>query len=402
VFVGAIALFALASLGCAVSTSLGELLAMRVLQGAGGAMMLPVGRLVVLARTAKADLMRITAYIVWPALLAPVVAPVAGGAITTYANWHWLFLVNLPLAAIAITAALRLIGPSPHVASVPLDRRGVALTCVGLGGAAWVAGLLSGSHPRWVLVVIAALASAAVLALAARHLLHARHPLVNLRTLRTPTFGGAVGGLAIFGIAIGATPFLLALLFQDAFGWSAVKSGSVVLFVFAGNIAIKPATTFLYRRAGFRAMLVVATAGMGGTLVAAAFVRASTPIPLIAAILFASGVTRSIGGTGYSTVAFADVPADELPDANTLQAAAQQLSVGFGAAAATIALRAGGPLAHTVLGSSGVTAPYSVAFCLIALVALLATLGALRLHPTAGNVLRGGAGRAAPRPAVEP
>lgn len=395
VFLSAIGLFAVASLGCALSASLPELVAMRVLQGAGGAMMLPVGRLVVLARTAKADLMTITAYLIWPALLAPVIAPLAGGAITTYANWHWLFLVNLPLAAIALAAALVLIDSPPRPARTPLDRVGVVLSCAGLGGAAWVAGLVSGSRPDWGLIVTAAVTCAVVLFVAVRHLRRAPAPLMNLRTLRIPTFGAAVGGLAVFGVVVGAAPFLLSLLFQEGFGWSAVKSGAVVLFVFVGNIAIKPATSFLFGRRGFRAMLVIATSGLAGTMVAVAFVRASTPIPLIAAVLLVSGVARSIGGTGYSTVAFADVPAPEMRDANTLQATAQQLSMGFGVAVATIALRAGGPLGRLVLGSSHGTSSYSVAFVLLALVALVAMAGALRLHPAAGDVLRRGAARGA-------
>jgi EmrB/QacA subfamily drug resistance transporter len=397
VFLMAICLFAVASLGCALSTSLPELVAMRVLQGAGGAMMMPVGRLVVLARTAKADLMTITAYLIWPALLAPVIAPLAGGAITTYANWHWLFLVNLPLAAIALAAALSLIDSPPREARTPLDRSGVALTCVGLGGAAWLAGLVSGSRTDWGLVAVAAVACAVVLLVAIAHLLRVPQPLMNLRTLRIPTFGAAVGGLAVFGIVVGAAPFLLSLLFQESFGWSAVKSGSVVLFVFVGNIAIKPATSFLFSRRGFRAMLVIATSGLAATMVAAAFVRASTPIPVIAAILLVSGVARSIGGTGYSTVAFTDVPAAQMRDANTLQATAQQLSIGFGVATATIALRIGHPLGRLVLSSHDGTSSYSVAFVLLALVALAATVGALRLHPSAGSVLRRGAvGGAAP------
>jgi len=395
VFLLAICVFAGASLGCALSRTLPELVAMRVAQGAGGAMMMPVGRLVVLARTAKADLMTITAYLIWPALLAPVIAPLVGGVITTYANWHWLFLINLPLAAIALAAALRLIESPVGEARTPLDRIGVVLCCAGLGGTAWVTSLVSGARPDWAVIVAAAVACAVVLFAAVAHLLRASNPLLNLRTLRIPTFGAAVGGLAVFGVATGAAPFLLSLLFQEAFGWSAVKSGAVVLFVFVGNIAIKPATSHLFSRRGFRAMLVMATAGLAATLVAAAFMRASTPIPVIAAILLASGVARSIGGTGYSTVAFTEVPAERMRDANTLQAAAQQLSVGFGVAVATIALRAGSPLGRLVLGSSQRTTPYSVAFVLLALASLAAMVGALRLHPAAGDVLRRGAARPA-------
>src|SRR5215471_16331361 len=135
VFLSAIALFTLASVGCAISTNLGELVAMRVLQGAGGAMMVPVGRTMVVSMADKEDLLRITSYVVWPGLLAPVAAPLAGGLITTYASWHWMFLINVPLGVIAFAAAWHLVrGGDRADAPPPLDWAGVLLTCAGLGG----------------------------------------------------------------------------------------------------------------------------------------------------------------------------------------------------------------------------------------------------------------------------
>jgi EmrB/QacA subfamily drug resistance transporter len=389
VFLTAIAIFALASLGCAASTSLPELVVMRVLQGAGGALMMPVGRIVVLARTAKADLMTITAYLIWPALVAPVIAPLAGGAITTYANWHWLFLINVPLAALAFAAALRLVSSPPREAPPPLDRAGIALTCTGLAALTCTAALLSDARPNWVPAIACGVASALVITFAVRHLLRTRAPVINLRTLRIPTFGAGVGGIAVFGVVVGAGPFLLPLLFQEIFRWSAVKSGSVVLFLFLGNIAIKPATSYLYGRAGFRRLLAVATAGMAATMGAAALLTAATPLPLIAAILLLSGIARSVGGTGYQTIAFTDVPEAQMRDASTLQATVQQLAVGFGVAVATILLRLGHPLGIALLGDGSEATAYSVAFVLLGLVSLVATAGALRLHPSAGDVLRG-------------
>jgi hypothetical protein len=164
------------------------------------------------------------------------------------------------------------------------------------------------------------------------------------------------------------------------------------LFVFLGNIAIKPATSFLYGRCGFRAMLVASTAGMAATMVAAAFIRSSTPVAVIAGVLLLSGIARSIGGTGYMTIAFTDVPDEQLRDANTLQATVQQLAMGFGVAVATIALQAGHPLARLFIGDGKLVSAYAVAFILLALLSLVATAAALRLHPSAGNVLRGGRG----------
>ena len=134
VFLSAIAIFTLASVACASSVSLGELVAMRVLQGAGGAMMVPVGRNMVVSAADKRDLIRTMSYVVWPGLIAPVIAPLAGGLITTYASWHWLFLINAPLGVIAFAVAWRLVENTDTITPPPLDWVGVVLTCAGLGG----------------------------------------------------------------------------------------------------------------------------------------------------------------------------------------------------------------------------------------------------------------------------
>jgi EmrB/QacA subfamily drug resistance transporter len=385
VFLSAIVIFTLSSVACAASTSLAELVVFRVLQGVGGAMMVPVGRLVVLARTSKAQMLRMVALLVWPGLIAPVVAPLAGGVITTYANWQWLFLVNVPLGILAFVVAWRLI-TSPHSDEVapPLDPLGGLLTCGGLAAATYMAYLLSQSRVAWSAVIVCAAVGVVALGGAARHLLRVPYPLVNLRTLRVPTFRAALSSGTLFWTAITAVPFVLTLLFQDAFGWSPVKSGALVVFVFIGNVTIKPTTTPLLRRFGFRPVLVASTAGAAATMVAAAFLRADTPLVLIAAVGLLNGFGRSVSLTCYSTIAFADTPPEQIRDANTLQATAQQLAVGLGVPLGAVAIRAGRPLAGALPGATSAADAYSVAFVLLALVALVATVGALRLHPDAG------------------
>ena len=242
------------------------LVAMRVLQGAGGAMMVPVGRTMVLSPAAKEDILRLTSYVVWPGLLAPVIAPLAGGLITTYASWHWMFLINVPLGVVAFAAGLaaghrpaRRGGGRPAAAArlgghaADLRRPGRAHLRRAPGGAARPA--CRARRPR------ASPASAALLALAVTHLRRTAHPLLNLRTLSVPTFRLSQLGMTMYFLVVGAMPFLLPLMFQVQFGWSPVKSGAVTAFVFAGNVGIKPATTPLIRRFGFRAVLVVSTVG---------------------------------------------------------------------------------------------------------------------------------------------
>jgi len=388
VFLTAIVIFTLSSVACAASGTLAELVVFRVTQGIGGAMMVPVGRLVVLAHTSKAQMLRMVALLVWPGLVAPVVAPLAGGVITTYASWQWLFLVNVPLGVLAFIVAWRLID-SPHTDEVapPLDPIGGVLTCGGLAAATYMAYLLSQSRVSWSGVVVCAVVAVLGLAGAAMHLLRVPHPLVNLRTLRVPTFRAALGSGTLFWTAITAIPFVLTLLFQDAFGWSPVKSGALVVFVFIGNVTIKPTTTPLLRRFGFRPVLVASTAGAAATMVAAAFIRADTPLALIATIGVLNGFGRSVSLTCYSTIAFSDTPPEQIRDANTLQATAQQLAVGLGVPLGAVAIRAGGPLADLLPGATTTADPYSLAFVLLALVALVATAAALRLHPDAGSAV---------------
>ena len=383
IFLTAITLFTLASIGCASSVSLGELVGFRVLQGAGGAMMVPVGRTMVFSRAAKEDLLRVTSYVVWPGLLAPVIEPLAGGLITTYASWHWLFLINVPLGVIAFCVAWRLVtdgrdaaGPTP-----PLDWAGVVLTCVGLGGLTYGAHLLSLPAPPVLLTAVCLAGSLALIAGAAWHLRRTAFPLLNLRTLAVPAFRVSQSGVIAYWFVCGAMPFLLPLLFQTQFGWSPVKSGAVTAFVFVGNVGIKPATTPLINRFGFRSVLLAAAAGTAVVVAALGFITASTPIAIIALLTLISGITRSAGLTVYNTVSLADMPRELMRDANTLMATTSQLGAGLSIAIATVALRIGG-----VIGP-GLTA-YTVAFCLLALIAVGAVAEALRMDRTAGDAVR--------------
>ena len=392
ILLGAIALFTLASLACAASGSLGELVAMRVLQGVGGAMMVPVGRMAVLGPAEKPDIPRLMAYIVWPGLVAPVLAPLLGGLITTYANWHWLFLINAPLGAAAFATAWRLVSDGPRQSPPPLDWAGVLLSCAGLAGLTWAAHLCSESPTPWAVTGGLAALSVLALAAAARHLLRTAHPLVNLRILATPSVRASVAGGSLLWTVVSAVPFLLPLLFQEVFGWSAVKSGAVVLFVFVGNIGIKPATTGLLNRYGLRWLLLAGGLVLAATMAGCAFLTASTPVLLIALLLTVSGAARSVGLTGYSVLAISETPPERMNDANTLSATLTQTAAGLGVAVASVALRAGA----AVSGDQGTA--YGIAFGVLAVIALLAAADAARLHPATGDAVRR---PAAPAPAVD-
>ena len=381
VFLAAIVIFTVASVLCSLSASLPELTIMRVLQGIGGAMMVPVGRLAVLRVTDKVDLIRAIALLTWPALVAPIVAPLAGGIITTYFTWHWIFLINVPLGIVAFIATVRLIPAEARETPPPLDWIGLALTCTGLGSLVYLGSLLAERDPGVLATIGWAVVGFGLVGFAIAHQLRSRHPLLDLRALRIETFRLSHAGGSLFRLTVNAVPFLLPLLFQDVFGYTPLLSGVLVLFVFVGNLAIKPATTPLLRRFGFRAVIVTASTASAMSMALMALLSSSTPVWLVIALLTVSGVARSAGFTAYNTIAFADVERAEMTDANTLSSTMQQVAAGFGVAVGAVALRLGDGFA-TVSGAFG------FAFVVLAVLAALATVEAMLVSRTAGENIR--------------
>jgi EmrB/QacA subfamily drug resistance transporter len=385
VFGLAIAIFTVASVLCALSDSLPLLTGMRVLQGLGGAMMVPVGRLVVLRNTDRRDLVTAIAYLTWPALLAPVVAPVLGGLFVTYASWRWIFLVNLPLGIACLIAELRMVARTqPGDEKVPLDWPGFLLTGAGL--AMLVLGMeeLGGggglARPLGALAV-----SAVLLAVSVGHLRRAARPLLNLRTLQVGTYRASTLGGSIYRTMVSAAPFLLPLMFQDAFGWSPLRTGLMVVAVFVGNVGIKPATTPLMRRFGFRPVVLVSTVGLAVSFLGCAALSSDTPLWMTALVLLTSGVFRSTGFSAYNTLQFADVGPDILSAANTLAATAQQLAAGLGVAVTALVLRG----AQAVPGGAGHgIGPYRVTWAVMVVITCLSGWHTFKLPPDAGSAAR--------------
>jgi EmrB/QacA subfamily drug resistance transporter len=384
VFGSAILIFTVASALCAASATLPMLIGMRVLQGIGGAMMVPVGRLAVLRTTDKGDLIRAIAYLTWPGLIAPVLAPAVGGLFTQYTSWRWIFLVNIPLGAVAGLLAFRMVLPGGTERGAPLDWAGFLLTGVSL--ADLVIGMEQiGDAVSWAEVTVALTVGVVTGVLAVRHLWRAANPLMDLRTLRVRTYRVASASGTVYRAVITAVPFLLPLLFQDAFGWGPIRSGLVVIAVFVGNVGIKPFTTPIMRRFAFRPVLLASLAGGVACLIGCGLLSVSTPLWVTLALLFVSGVFRSIGFTAYNTVQFADVDKADLPGATTLAATTTQLAAGLGVAFGALALRSG----MLVAGTSG-TGGYLVAFLLLAAVLLACALDVVRLPVDAGNLVRRG------------
>lgn len=386
VFTAAIALFTLASALCALANGLWSFTAARVLQGIGGAMMVPVGRLAVLRNTEKKDLVRRIATITWPGLAAPVLGPPLGGFITTYADWRWIFILNLPLGLVALAMSWSLVPGGGTEERRPFDALGFLLTGIAAFCLMYGLELVGQGEQALRLGGLLLLLSLGVGVLAVWHARRTPRPMLDFSALRIQTFRITLAGGSVTRTAIGATPFLLPLLFQLGFGMDAFHAGLLVLAVFAGNILMKPLSTPLLRGFGFRTVLLGSGTVAACCYFACAFFTPATPLPVMVVVLFVSGLARSMVFSGLNTLAFAEVPPAGMSGANSLFSMLQQMSVGVGIALGAIVLRLGQMLhghEHPMLSD------FRPAFLFAGLLVLLGLVDCFRLHPHAAAAVSG-------------
>ncbi|EQB9298962.1 MFS transporter [Klebsiella pneumoniae] len=385
IFTLALAIFTLASVFCGLSTEVHIFVAMRILQGVGGALMVPVGRLAVLRTTPKHQLIKAIATLTWPALVAPIIGPPLGGFITRYASWHWIFFINVPLGLAAIILSLRIIPDIRETERRSFDLSGFITTSVAMVSLVTAMERLGDRQPQiWPTLALAALGFGCLL-YSIRHFRRAAAPMVRLDALQVPTFRVTMYGGSLFRASISAVPFLLPLLFQVGFGMDPFHSGLLVLAVFVGNLTIKPATTPLIRWLGFRRLLLINDALNVCSLLACALLTPQTPVWAIMLILYLGGVFRSIQFTGVSTLAFADVPAAQMSDANTLFSTASQLAVGLGITLGAIGIRLGEQVGDWLHLTELPGISFRLSFVFIALICLVGMIDSLHLAKTAGS-----------------
>ncbi|HBQ1802270.1 TPA: MFS transporter [Klebsiella pneumoniae] len=385
IFTLALAIFTLASVFCGLSTEVHIFVAMRILQGVGGALMVPVGRLAVLRTTPKHQLIKAIATLTWPALVAPIIGPPLGGFITRYASWHWIFFINVPLGLAAIILSLRIIPDIRETERRSFDLSGFITTSVAMVSLVTAMERLGDRQPQiWPTLALAALGFGCLL-YSIRHFRRAAAPMVRLDALQVPTFRVTMYGGSLFRASISAVHFLLPLLFQVGFGMDPFHSGLLVLAVFVGNLTIKPATTPLIRWLGFRRLLLINGALNVCSLLACALLTPQTPVWAIMLILYLGGVFRSIQFTGVSTLAFADVPAAQMSDANTLFSTASQLAVGLGITLGAIGIRLGEQVGDWLHLTELPGISFRLSFVFIALICLVGMIDSLHLAKTAGS-----------------
>jgi EmrB/QacA subfamily drug resistance transporter len=378
----AIAIFTLSSIMCGFAQDFHQLIAARIFQGFGGAMMVPVGRLILVRSVPKSELIGAMALMGVPSLIGPIIGPLLGGIITSYSNWRWIFWVNVPVGVLGFILASKFIENIREEDVKPFDWPGFLLSAFGL--AATVFGMDTAFTKNTPDAMGVGLLVSGVIALAL-YVPYSRsisNPIMDLSLMRIPTFRASVTGGSVFRLGVGAMPFLLPLLMQEGFGYSPVESGAITFVSAAGSLGMRTLAKRILRTYGFRRVLIwnalVASFFMG----ACALFKADTPTWFMMGVIFFGGVFRSLEFTSLNSIAFADVERAEMSHAMSFSQMAQRLSLTMGVALSAIVL-------HQASGDSSSlpVSSFTWAFTIIGLISATSLVSFLSLAPDAGAAL---------------
>lgn len=333
-----IIIFMIGSLLCALSQSLSFFVCARFLQGIGGAMMVPVGRLVILRTTPKEHLIEALSWFAIPALVGPLVGPPIGGFITTYFSWHWIFLINIPIGILALIFASMFMPKNEELFKTKLDIIGFFISAIAL--TAFIFGVSIVSQPNipklyGIVLTIVGICSGFIYYNYAKRI---KNPLLNIDIFNNKVFTKSIIGGSIFRIGIGAIPFLLPLMFQLCFKWSAITSGCLVFITAAGAIFLKTSVKYIFNKFGFYKLLIFGTIISSSLTSVYGFFTPTTPYWLLLGILFVSGFLRSLFFSAINTLGFSEISTKDMSQASPIQAVATQASLAFGVAIAGIIL----------------------------------------------------------------
>ena len=392
IFRNAILVFTLGSVLCGLARSMPELVAARIFQGIGGAMMVPVGRLVLLRKVPKRELVTVMSYLTIPALIGPIVGPPLGGFIVTYASWRWIFFINLPIGLLGWWLVTRHIEETRAEDRPPLDLPGWLL--VGGGLAALVFGFESMGKGVVPGSVVAGLLVAG-LVFGAAYVRHARgqpHPIVDLSLLRILTFRGSITGGTLFRVGAGASTLLLPLMFQLGFGLSPAASGSLTFVTAVGALLMKTLARRVVAYFGFRPLMIGNALLATGYLLLYSRFEAGTPQLVVLGVLLVAGLINSLQFTCLNTLAFADVDEAHMSQATSFSSTAQQLSLSIG-------VGLGSQLLHVALmlrgGATLATVDFSWAYVFVAVTTAASAWIFWRLPADSGEGVSGHGARAA-------
>jgi len=384
VFSTAIGVFTLGSLLCGLSNSIHLLVACRILQGAGGAMMVPVGRITMVRTFAKSELVRAMTFVAIPGLIGPMLGPLAGGLIIRYFHWSVIFFVNIPIGLIGLYLIYRHLPDYRAEKRRPLDLVGLILFGAGVALLSYVLEVFGehtlGGREIFGLLVIAL----SLIAGYGVHARHIRHPLLSLGLFRIRTFRSAVGGSFWTRLGIGGIPFLFPLLYQVGLGFTPVESGLLMMPQAIAAMSLKVTMPKILSRFGYRRVLMTNTIALGIMIASFATIGPSTPVPLIVLQVFCYGFLTSLQYTSMNTLAYADVQASQTSSASTIASTAQQMSISFGVATASLAAAVFLPEGHASDGPQMVSGIH-MAFLALATWTALSSLLFRTLRDTDGE-----------------
>lgn len=379
--------FTAASVLCGFSTSLWQFTTARILQGMAAAMMSPVGRLLVFRTAEKKDLMRAVSTITWPGLVAPIIGPPLGGFITTYSNWRWIFFVNIPIGLLGVALVLSFIPNRREETPRPFDALGFLFAASSLASLLYGLNMAGHQSGAWAQAGLFLVCGVILGTLGIRHFIRVKHPLIDLSPRKVHSYAVAVllGG-SLSRTAVGATPFLLPLLFQIGFGMSPLESGMFVLAYASGNLLMKVVTTPTMRLFGFRRVLILSGAITGLAVSACALLTAQTPLFITLPLLLVAGLARSMQFTALNTLAFADIAPQQRASATTLMSMTIQISFSAGVAVAAM-------MTNISVLARGAIAPglfdLRVALVMIGVIGMISTFWFISLPHDAGHEVSG-------------
>jgi EmrB/QacA subfamily drug resistance transporter len=386
VFSLAVAVFIFGSIGCALSTSITHFVIARIVQGIGGAMMTPVGRLVLLRSIDKSALVNAMAWVTVPALIGPVIGPPLGGFITTYFSWHWIFLINIPIGLLGIFMAMRYIDPIRSKDPERFDLYGLVLAGIGVGGIAFGLSVAGLNLLPWTMVAALVAIGSISMTLYVIHARRTASPVLDFTLLRLPTLRASIVGGFLFRLGIGALPFLLPLLMQVGFGLSPFRSGLVTFSSAVGAMGMKTLAARIIRTFGFRNIMVVNAVVSSLFLAACALFTVATPLLLIMIILVVGGFFRSLQFTAINTVAYAEVEPAQMSRATTLVSVNQQLAISAGVALGAFSVESTMLVRHVQELSAADFAP---AFMVVAIMSAVSAYFFYQMPIDAGHQVSG-------------
>ncbi|MBU3187652.1 MFS transporter [Clostridium estertheticum] len=378
IWIIAVIIFTFSSLSNAFAPTFSFLLLMRIVQGISGALMTPTARLIVLEKTPASKLLKMVSYLIWPALIAPAIAPVIGGFIVTYWSWQWIFLINVPIGLIIVLIGIKLIDTDNVNKTATFDFLGFIELAVSSGIILVGAELATHGKNYWFsalgLIVLGVILGFIVF----KHLKKTANPLFSLDALKITSFRICLTSGSVLWICVGALPYILTIFLQTVFHWSAVKAGTYVLFIFIGNVGIKPFTNAIIRKLGYRGALLSSFGMVFITSIALSFIQTNTFPIWIMFLALISGVGRSLALTAYSGLNFSEIDPQDRNSANTLNSVVSTLAQGMGISIITAVV-------NLLQNFFSITTAYELGFIFLGLLMLFPAIEVLFLPKNIGH-----------------